>query len=198
MFVNQFQTMYVWQGVCNLRSPLQKFYNPRRGNGIGRIYEIIVKNDTAEILMINCHDQCDSVHFWWCMIFLDGRTEKLAHISVLQLPERQYKKEGKQCHCRTVIIILQLISHNFSLNIVYFVPNFVVKFKSSYWNSQAGLQTKIKPLIGPGTKISQSNALFTNRLVNSSTQYLWKVMWNQLPNYSWGQSYKKLVKVNYS
>jgi hypothetical protein len=89
-------------------------------------------------LMINCHDQCDSVHFWWCMIFLDGRTEKLAHISVLQLPERQYKKEGKQCHCRTVIILLQLISHNFFLNIAYFVSNFVVKFKSSYWNSQAG------------------------------------------------------------
>jgi hypothetical protein len=27
---------------------------------------------------------------------------------------------------------LQLISYNFSLNIAYFVPNFVVKFKSSY------------------------------------------------------------------
>jgi hypothetical protein len=34
---------------------------------------------------------------------------------------------------------LQLISYNFSLNAANFVWNFVVKFKSSYWNSQASL-----------------------------------------------------------
>jgi hypothetical protein len=57
-----------------------------------------------------------------------------------------------------------LISYNFSANVANFVPNFVVKFKSSYWNSQARMWTK--PLIGPLTKISQLEALFTYGLVN--------------------------------
>jgi hypothetical protein len=58
------------------------------------MYEVIVKNDTAEILITNCHDQYDSVHFWRCMISLDGSNKKFAHISVPQLPERQYIKKG--------------------------------------------------------------------------------------------------------
>jgi hypothetical protein len=65
-----------------------------RGNGISRMYEIIVKNDTAEILITNCHDQYDSAHFWRCMIFLDGSNKKLEHISVPKLPEWQYIKKG--------------------------------------------------------------------------------------------------------
>jgi hypothetical protein len=59
---------------------------------------------------------------------------------------------------------LQLISHNFSANVANFVPNFVVKFKSSY-------HYETKPLIGLFLLRDQSEALFTYGLVNFSMNF---------------------------